>query len=109
MVWVRLATAIIVFLAACGGLGYLAGLLIRRRKWRDWVLPVAVIAIAFVGPVMVVTYTIYDARRYQRQPHDDAPGIIVYSPIFAAPFLFVASIPPTVIGAFIGRCRSRKA
>ena len=110
MPWVRLAISISVFVTTCGGLGYFADFLIRRWKWRVWILPLAVLAIAFIWPILLVTYTIYDARRYQAaHPRDDAPGMVVYSMMVAgAPILFVASIPPTVVGAFISRLRGSK-
>jgi RsiW-degrading membrane proteinase PrsW (M82 family) len=109
MAWIRLATAIIVFVTICIGFGYFADSWIQRRRWPDWTLALAVVVIAFLWPVVVVTYTIYDAQRYLAQhPHDDAPGMVVVSMIsVGAPFLFVASIPPTVIGAVISRRRSR--
>ena len=110
MAWFRLAIAIIVFVTTCVGLGYLADSWIQRRKWPDWVLALAVFIIAFLWPVVVVTYTIYDAQRYLRQhPHDDAPGMVVVSMVnVGAPFLFVASIPPTVTGAVISRRRHQR-
>ena len=110
MAWLRLATAIVVFVTTCVGLGYLADTLIHRRNWPDWLLALAVLAIAFVWPILIVAYTVYDARWYLSQhPHDDAPGMVVVSMIsVGAPFLFVASIPPTVVGVVLSRRKTRQ-
>lgn len=108
MAWLRLATAIIVFSVSCVGFGYLAAVFVHRRKWSAWVLGLLVLVIAFFWPVIVVLYTLHDAGQYHSQhPHDDAPGMVVISVIYVgAPFLFVASIPLTVIGAVIARRRN---
>jgi hypothetical protein len=107
MMWVRLATAIIVFVASCIGLGYLAEFWVRRRKWPGLVSVLMSFAIAFVWPVMAVGYTVYDARRYlSMHPHDDAPGMVVASVIFVgAPLLFILSLPLALIGILIVRRR----
>ena len=105
MMWVRLATAIIVFVASCLGLGYLAGCWVRRRKWPGWVAGLMSFTVAFLWPVIVVVYIIIDARRYSAlHPHDDAPGMVVASVIFVgAPLLFMLSLPLALIGVWISR------
>ena len=107
MAWLRLAIAILVFVTTCAGFGYLAESFIRRRKGPGWVLALAIFAIAFLWPVVVVTYTIHDAKRFLAQhPESDAPGMVIASMItVGAPFLFVVSIPPIVTGAVISRRR----
>src|SRR5215213_673810 len=100
MMWGRLATAIIVFVVSCIGLGYLAEFWVRRCGWPRWVSGLMTFAIAFLWPVIVVCYTIYDARRYlDLHPRDDAPGMVVASVIFVgAPLLFVLSLPLAFVG-----------
>jgi uncharacterized membrane protein len=110
MAWVRLATAIMIFVTSCVGLGYLAEYCVRPRKWPGWVLGLMVLAVAVLWPVVVVLYTIHDAHTYLSQhPHDDAPGMVVASMIsVGVPFLFVASLPPTIMGVVIGRHKGSK-
>ena len=110
MAWVRLAVAIIIFVTSCVGLGYFAEYCVRLRKWPGWVLGLMVLAVAVLWPVVVVLYTIHDARNYLSQhPHDDAPGMVVVSMIsVGAPFLFVATLPPTIMGVVIGRHKNSK-
>ena len=110
MAWFRLATAIIVFVGSCVVLGYCAEYCVQRCKWRGWVLGLMVLAIAILWPVVVVLYTLHDARNYHLQhPHDDAPGMVVASVIYVgAPFLFVASLPPTIAGVVMGRRKQSK-
>jgi hypothetical protein len=69
------------------------------------VLGLMVLAIAVLWPIVVVLYTIHDARNHLAQhPRDDAPGMVVVSVIyFGAPFLFFASLPPTIAGSVIAR------
>lgn len=108
IIWVRLATAIIVFVASCVGLGYLSQFWVRRRKWPGWIAGLMSFAFALLWPVIVVAYIVFDARRYQAlHPHDDAPGMVVASVIFVgAPFLFVLSLPLILIGVLIARRRN---
>lgn len=108
MIWFRLAVAIAIFVGSCVGLGYIAESWVRRREWPGWFTGVMSFAIAFIWPVIVVAYTLFDAGRYHSQhPHDDAPGMVVASVIWVgAPFLFVCSIPPAVVGAIIARRRN---
>ena len=103
MAWFRLATAIIVFLGSCVVLGYFAEYYAHRCKWHAWILGLTILAIAVLWPIVVVLYTIHDARNYHIQhPHDDAPGMVVASVIYVgAPFLFIASLPPTIAGVVI--------
>jgi len=105
--WVRLATAIIIFVASSVGLGYFAEFWVRRLQWPKWVSGLLLFAIAFLWPTIVVIYTIYDARRHlSLHPHDDAPGMVVASVIFVgAPFLFVVSFPLALVGAWIAHRR----
>jgi hypothetical protein len=105
MAWFRLATAIIVFVGSCVVLGYFAEYCVHRRKWRGWVLGPMVLAIGVLWPIVVVLYTLHDARNYHIQhPLDDAPGMVVASVIYVgAPFLFVASLAPVIAGVVIGR------
>jgi hypothetical protein len=108
LMWVRLATAIIVFVASCVGLGYLAEFWVRCHRWPRWIAGLISFAIAFLWPVIVVVYIIFDARRYQAlHPHDDAPGMVVASVIFVgAPFLFILSLPLALVGVLIARRRN---
>ena len=110
MAWFRLATAIVVFLTTCAVLGYFAEFWVHRRGWPGWILGLMVLVIALLWPVIVVLYTVHDARRYLSQhPHDDAPGMVVVSVIYVgAPFLFVASLLPAIVGAVIARLRDLK-
>ena len=110
MAWARLAVAIVIFVASCVGLGYFAEYCVRRRKWPGWVLGLMVLAVAVLWPIVVVLYIFHDARNYLSQhPHDDAPGMVVVSMIsLGAPFLFVASLPPTIVGVVIGRRKNSK-
>ena len=110
MAWVRLTIAMIIFNTSCVGLGYFAEFCVRRRQWPGWVLGLMVVAAAFIWPVVVVLYTIHDAENYLSQhPHDDAPGMVVVSVIsVGAPFLFIASLPPAIAGAVIGRYQNSK-
>jgi hypothetical protein len=110
MAWIRLSATIIIFATICAGWGYFAEYWVRRRKWPGWILGLMVLAVAVLWPVVVVCWTIYDASNYLSQhPHDDGPGMVVVSMItVGAPFLFVASFPPTVAGVLIGRHRNSK-
>jgi hypothetical protein len=110
MAWVRLAIAIIVFVTSCVGLGYFAEYFVRRHKWPEWIVGLIVFGVAVLWPAVVLLYTIYDASNYLSQhPNDDAPGMVVYSMIsVGAPFLFVASLPLTIMGVVIGRHKNSK-
>ena len=109
MALLRLATALIVFTTTCIALGYVAELLIRRRKWSGWVSGLLIFAIALIWPVFVVVYIIYDANRYLvSHPHDDAPAMVVGTVIeIVAPILFFLSFPPTLVGTILARRSSR--
>jgi hypothetical protein len=100
MMWVRIVAAITVFATSCIGLGYIAGSCAYRHKWAAWVGCLMHFAIACFWPVVVVGYTIYDARRYLAQhPRDDAPGMVVFSLVYVgAPLLFIFSLPLAHIG-----------
>jgi hypothetical protein len=108
MIWFRLTTAITIFLTSCVALGYFAERWLRRHDWPGWVSGLMTFGIAVLWPVIVVAYVIYDANRYLVQhPHDDAPGMVVVSVIYVgAPFLFLCSILPAVVGALIARRRN---
>ena len=105
IIWIRLAAAIIVFVASCIGLGYLAEFWVRRHGWPRWVSGLMPFAIAFLWPAILICYTIYDARRYLAlHPRDDAPGMVVASVIcVGAPFLWVVSFPLALVGGWIAR------
>jgi len=107
MMWVRLVGAIMVFATSCSGLGYLAGSRACKHKWAAWAGCLAHFAIACFWPVIVVGYTIYDARRYLAQhPRDDAPGMVVFSVLsVGAPLLFILSIPLAHIGMSLAQRR----
>ena len=108
MAWFRLAISIIVFAMSCALLGYFAEFCVHRRKWPGRVLGLMVLAIALLWPIVVVLYTIHDARNYLAQhPRDDAPGMVVISVVYVgAPFLFFASLPPTIAGSVIARLKN---
>lgn len=108
MMWIRLVAAIIIFVTSCVSLGYLAGLWARRHNWPGWVRGLLSVAIAFLWPVIVVGYVIYDARRYSAQhPYDDAPGMVVMSVIgTGAPLLFVFSLALALVGVSLASRRN---
>lgn len=107
MGWIRLATAIIVFLTSCVSLGYLAELWVLRHGWPRWVSGILSAAVAFAWPVFVVGYVIYDARHYHSaHPHDDAPGMLVVSVItVGAPLLALLGVLPARLGSLLARRR----
>lgn len=104
-----LAIAVIVFVTSCAGLGYLAGLLVRRRKWPGWMSGFMSVAIALLWPAFVIGEAIYGAGHYQRQsPSDpgDAPAYVLMGVfLFLAPLLFVIGLPLALIGSYIARRR----
>ncbi|MET0645403.1 MAG: hypothetical protein ABW208_02215 [Pyrinomonadaceae bacterium] len=110
MTWVRLTTAAIVFVTSCAGLGYLAELRVLRRKWPGWASGLLSAGLAFVWPVIVAGYVIYDARRYQAQhPDDDAPGMLVMSVIVVGvPVLALLGAPLVRLGAVLARSNNAK-
>jgi len=115
MMWGRLTVAIIVilvFLTSCVGLGYLVAFWARRHKWPWWASGIWFLIVSVLWPIIVVSYTIFDARRdLSQNPHDDAPGMVVASTIsIGAPLLFFLSLLLAIIGAFIAsRSDSKEA
>ena len=105
ILWIRLTVAVVTFVTTCLGVGWLAGYIVRRNGWPGWLLALLVIASAFLWPVVVVLYTLHDARRYLLEhPHDDAPGMVVVSVVYVgAPFLFFAGLLPIFAGVALAR------
>jgi hypothetical protein len=102
MIWIRLAIAIIVYFASCIGLGYFAGLWVRRQKWSGWVRVVFATIIACIWPIIILGNSIYEARHYRRQyPNDvaDAPGMVFVSMLYMVPLVFLLSL----LLAFVGQ------
>ena len=103
----RLAVLIGVFVVSCGGLGYLAGRLVRGRRGRGFLISALCAAIGLIWPAIIVGWAYYEAFHYQRRgPSDpgDAPGMLIASALFAgAPILFLLSLPLAVGGAVIGQ------
>jgi hypothetical protein len=105
----RLAVLIGVFVVSCGGLGYLAGRLVRRRRGRGFLIGALCAAIGLIWPAIIVSWAYYEALHYQRRgPSDpgDAPAMLIASALFAgAPILFLLSLPLAIGGAVIGQRR----
>lgn len=104
---INVAILIAVFVVSCGGLGYLAGRWVGRRRGRGFVIGALCAAIGLIWPAIVISWAYYEALHYQRRgPSDpgDAPGMLIASALFAgAPILFLLSLPLAVGGAVIGQ------
>ncbi len=107
---IRLAALIGVFVASCGGLGYLAGRWARRHRWPAFAIGALCVAISLIWPAIIISGAYYGAYHYQRRgPSDpgDAPAMLIASVLFAgAPFLFLVSLPLAIGGAVIGKRRT---
>jgi hypothetical protein len=103
MIWIRLAVIITVFIGSCFGLGYLAGLSVRRLKWGVLFSSLMSVAIALVWPAIAVWHAINSARVYQfEHPGElnDAPGMVLMSVIsVGVPLLFIFSLPLALFGS----------
>ena len=110
MMWIRLAIAIMIYIASSVGLGYLAGFWVRQHKRPGWVSGLLSAIIALLWPAILVGYTIFDARRHLSQhPSDDAPGMVVVSVIHVlAPMLFVLTLFLALAGVGIADVRYSK-
>ena len=100
MIWIRLATLIIIVITSCVGLGYLSERWILRHRWRGWVTGLMLVGISLLWPVITAVYLMYDAREYlQQHPGDDAPGMVFASFIYVGvPFLIILSLALALIG-----------
>lgn len=98
------------------------------KRWGAWTLAVVAlfgVFVSYYGIYILLAYFasglvgwasvallvsgLHDARNYHiRHPHDDAPGMVVASVIYVgAPFLFIASLPPTIAGVVIASRKKR--
>lgn len=106
---IRLIALIGVFVVSCGGLGYLAGMCLRRSGWPSRVLPLVCVAIAFIWPAALLSFTYYGMTHYQRRDASDpgdAPAMVMAGAIFVgAPILFLLSLPLAIGGASLARRR----
>ena len=105
MTWFYLASAIIIFVESCIGLGYLAQFWVHRNGCPRWVDHIIPFVVAFIWPVIVIVYILYDANRHlSLYPNDDAPGMVVAGVIcVGAPFLWVVGFPLALVGISIAR------
>jgi len=88
IMWIRLAAAIIVFVASCVSLGYLVEFWVRRCGWPRWVNGLMPFAIAFLWPETdterarhSLTQTMYAARkalaaRLRKEDHHDCANAL---------------------------------
>jgi hypothetical protein len=109
MIWIRLALMIAVFVASSFGLGYLAGLCVRRLRWAGVASGIMAVTIACLWPVIGLVWLIYSADQYQRQhPHqiNDAPAMVLMSFIsVGVPLLFIFGLPLALFGVALARHR----
>jgi len=109
MPWIRFIVAIGIFVLSCGGLGYLAGIWLRRSGWPSKILPLVCVAIAFIWPTALLGFAFYGMTHYQRRDASDpgdAPAMLMASSIFVgAPVLFLLSLPLAIGGASLARRR----
>ena len=98
--WVGQAVAIIVFVASCVSLGFLAELWVLRHKWPEWMSGLMSAAVAFLWPAALLGYFVYDG----------APPLLVMSmATVGTAILALLGAPLARLGAFIARRRISKA
>src|SRR5262245_17174446 len=107
MGWVRLSLAIIAFVTSCAGLGYFAGVWVRRRAWPEEVCIPMSLVISFIWPAVIVGLAIHDAVTVHYQALDTsfpahAPAYVVgFSFLIGAPILFLLSFPLIFVSAVV--------
>ena len=104
-----LATVITVFVASCIGLGYLAEVCVRRRKWPRWFAGVMALLIACLWPVTAFAYVIYTGNRYIAEHAgevNDAPAMVLMGLISISPFIFLGGLSLALVGLYMGRRKS---
>lgn len=109
MNWIPLAIAIIVFVASCIGLGYLAGFWVRRLKWSGWVSGLMAFAIASLWPAIAVGFVLYTGSRYAAQHPgevNDAPAMVLMGVLQVSPFIFFFGLSFAATGIEIARRRA---
>ena len=104
-----LAIVILVFVASCIGLGYLAEVWVRRWKWPRWFGAFMAFLIACLWPLFVVGYVIYTGSRYVAEHPgevNDAPAMVLMGVISISPFIFSGSLSLALLGLYIARRKS---
>src|SRR5262245_7986925 len=107
MLW---PSVIILLVTWCVGLGYLAGVLARRRAWPLAARILLCAAIASVGPAVLVGDALYGAATYQRLDENDigdAPAYVLIGSVIVGGFIFALSLPLALVGMLIARHTGR--
>ena len=106
MIWIRLGTALLVFVGSCVGLAYLSELWARRAQWPRWTSILMSVAIALIWPAIAIIGAGHDMKQHRLQyPNevDDASGFIILALYFLVPVLFFLSLGLARVGVFIAR------
>jgi hypothetical protein len=93
------------FIGSCVGLGFVAGFLAPRRKWRGWTIGIGATAVALIWPVvMFVTFLLVTGPCKPRSSSDpcDGPAMLMMSIIVIIPAVFMTSFVLALCGALIG-------
>ena len=94
--------------ASCIGLGYLAGLWVRRLKWPGWVGGLMAFAVACLWPAIIVGFVLYTGSRHAAHHPDevnDAPAMVLMGVIQVSPVIFFFGLSFAATGLEIARRR----
>jgi hypothetical protein len=107
MGWVRLLTAIAIFVLSCTGLGYLVGIWSRRLAWSWEVCVLMCVFIACIHPAIFIADSWHAVVTCQPRNPDQVCDAPIYALIgaifFAAPIIFMCSLALALPSARIAR------